>query len=122
MHDLKYYVLNRDKRARWHDDHIMGLAPRPLPKTSQQAFQQYFARGHALFLPDDSDRVLDALDLSAHDFPPQNWTVQFPPNCTKFNLSGWINTDIRLISFRGSTPIRQSDTRQLRNIHCTEAE
>ncbi|KAF8343836.1 uncharacterized protein EI90DRAFT_3010710 [Cantharellus anzutake] len=58
----------------------MGLAPRPLPKTSQQAFQQFFARGHALFLPDDSDRVLDALDPSAHDLPPKNWTVQFPPN------------------------------------------
>ncbi|KAF8329678.1 uncharacterized protein EI90DRAFT_3124911 [Cantharellus anzutake] len=80
MHDLNYYVLNRDKRARWNDDHIMGLAPRPLPKTSQQAFQQFFARGHALFLPDDSDRVLDALDPSTHDLPPKNWTVQFPPN------------------------------------------
>ncbi|KAF8338903.1 uncharacterized protein EI90DRAFT_3013025 [Cantharellus anzutake] len=79
-HDLNYYVLNKDKRAHWNDDHIMGLAPRPLPKTPQQAFQQYLLRGHALFLPDDSDRVLDALDSLAHDLPPENWTILFPPN------------------------------------------
>ncbi|KAF8330038.1 uncharacterized protein EI90DRAFT_3016970 [Cantharellus anzutake] len=77
---LDYYVLNKDKRACWNDDHITGSAPHPLPKTPQQAFQYYLATGDARYLPDDSDRVLDAFDPSAHNWPPENWTIPFPPN------------------------------------------
>ncbi|KAF8334617.1 uncharacterized protein EI90DRAFT_3121038 [Cantharellus anzutake] len=45
---LDHYVLNKDKRAHWNDDHITG--------------------------------VLDAFDPSAHNWPPENWTIPFPPN------------------------------------------
>ncbi|KAF8324694.1 uncharacterized protein EI90DRAFT_3129660 [Cantharellus anzutake] len=86
MFDLNYYVQNKDKRPRWNDDHILGLAPRPLPKTPLQAFQQYFTRGDALFLPDNSDRVLDALDPSAHDLSPSSWAIPFPLNWEALQL------------------------------------
>jgi hypothetical protein len=115
MYDLNCYVFNRDKHAHRNDDHIMGLAPYPLPKTPQQAFQHDFARGNALFLPDDSDRVLDALNPSTHDLPPENWTQ----NCRKSDSSTRIKSDVVFIAFRGCTPIRRSNMRPVRNLHCT---
>ena len=119
MYGLNYYVFNREKRVHWNDDHIMGLAPRPLPKTPQQAFQHYFARGNALFLPDDSGRVLDALNPLTHDLPPENWTVPSPQNCRKSDSSTRIKSDLVFIAFRGCTPIRQSDMHPVQNLHCT---
>ncbi|KAF8340414.1 uncharacterized protein EI90DRAFT_3012290 [Cantharellus anzutake] len=74
MHDLNYYVLNRDKRAQWNDDHIMGLAL-PAPKNIPTSFptKQKAEQEHT-----DHQQTAAAAALSTAAQPPVPPLPQLP--------------------------------------------
>ena len=66
MRSLADFEKDKSLRRKWERLHHAGLAPEPLPVTPGDALCSYILKGHALYLPVDADKTVNALVFVVH--------------------------------------------------------